>query len=58
MIDPPPGCQEIPGVILVVEVGKAWLRADGTVTEVWTERGVWPTEADAAAFLEGLACDD
>lgn len=47
-IEPPPGCQEIPGYI--VQVGnRAWLTQGGQLTR-WRRRGVWPTleEADAA----------
>lgn len=50
--EPPPGCQEIPGFILDVFDGSAWMRADGTVTDKWAERGVWPTLEDAAAARE------
>lgn len=46
----PPGCQEIPGVIITLPEGR-WFRADGTVTDQWTERGVWATAEDAAEFL-------
>ena len=48
--EPPPGCQEMPGFCLDVFDGSAWLRLDGTVTDKWDERGVWPTwEAVVAA---------
>jgi hypothetical protein len=50
--DVPEGCQEIPGFILDVFEGSAWLRIDGTVTDNWGERGVWPTEASARAALD------
>jgi hypothetical protein len=37
---------EISGYI--VECGKGlWLSQDGIVTDKWSERGVWATQADA-----------
>lgn len=48
----PQGCEHAPGFILDVFDGSAWLRADGSVTDKWKERGVWATEADARAALE------
>lgn len=43
----PEGCVEIPGFILDVFDGSAWMTQDGQVTDRWPERGVWPT-AEAA----------
>lgn len=48
----PPGCAPAPGYILTVFDGAAWLKQDGTVTRVWAERGVWPTEHEAAVALD------
>jgi len=47
MLEVPKKCMETPGVILVIEPGKAWLTIDGYVTEVWEERGIWPNEEEA-----------
>lgn len=46
--DVPPGCQPIPGYILELEGQGKWFTQDGRITEVWSERGVWPTPAAAA----------
>ena len=46
-IEPPDGCLEIPGFILVIEEGKSWLMQYGGVTTNFTERGVWETAGDA-----------
>lgn len=51
-IDPPPNCQEIPGYILVVEIGKKWITKDGLVTEDFAERGIWATPEDADRALD------
>lgn len=53
------GCPEderiyIPGYILALKDGKRWLRQDGTITDVFAERGVWVTEGDASAALDGF----
>lgn len=48
----PPGCAPAPGYILTVFDGAAWLKQDGTVTREWQERGVWPTEHEAAVALD------
>lgn len=54
------GCPEdtdriyIPGHILALKDGKRWLRQDGSVTDVFAERGVWPTEDDASAALDSF----
>lgn len=48
----PPGCASAPGYILTVFDGAAWLKQDGTVTRVWAERGVWPSEHEAAVALD------
>ena len=53
-LEPPAGCQEIPGFILVVEPEKSWLTADGNVTQNWHERGVWANQEDCAKFLDLL----
>ena len=48
----PPGCQEIPGYILAVFDGKAWITQDGHVTDKWEERGIWPTQAAADEAMQ------
>ena len=50
--DVPAGCQEIPGYILDVFDGSAWITQDGQVTDKWQERGIWPTPEAAAEMLE------
>ncbi len=46
LIEPPAGCMEIPGFIMIVK-GGGWLTKDGKVTENFEERGVWETPEDA-----------
>lgn len=48
----PPGCVEIPGFILDVFDGSAWMTADGKVTDVFAERGIWPTQEEAAEAMK------
>ena len=48
----PEGCMEIPGYILDVFDGSAWITQDGRVTDKWAERGVWPTPEAAAEMME------
>lgn len=50
--DVPAGCQEIPGYILEVFDGSAWITQDGQVTDKWQERGVWPTPKAAAEMMQ------
>lgn len=50
--DVPAGCQEIPGYILDVFDGSAWITQDGQVTDKWQERGVWPTPEAAAEMMK------
>lgn len=56
-IDPPKGCQEIPGFIVEIARGGPWLTKDGWWTTEWLERGVWDTpeaaEAAAAKWVKG-----
>ena len=47
----PPGCIEIPGIILEIRGGKAWITQDGQITTDWRQRGIWATEAGAIAVL-------
>ncbi len=55
----PEGCQEIPGYILDVFDGSAWITQDGKVTDKWHERGIWPTpEAAAEAMQRCLSPND
>ena len=44
---PPEGCQEIPGYIVDLFEGTAWLTKDLQVTTGWAERGVWATQEEA-----------
>lgn len=54
-LEPPKGCQEIPGFIAEVgESRKLWLRKDGTPTDVWGERGIWPTKQALDDFISKL----
>ena len=46
-IEPPDGCLEIPGFILVTEEGKSWFTQYGDVTRDFDKRGVWDTAGDA-----------
>lgn len=58
-IDPPPGCQEIPGFI--VELGREgpWLTQDGFLTSDWKRRGVWETaEAAETAAAVSVALEE
>jgi len=55
-IDPPPGCQEIPGFILKVKDG--WVTQAGQFTMVFSERGVWPTQEAAEAARDAFIDDD
>jgi hypothetical protein len=50
--DVPAGCQEIPGYILDVFDGSAWITQDGRVTDNWHERGVWPTPEAAEEMMQ------
>ena len=54
-LDPPEGCMEIAGFILVLEPGKSWLTADGTPTNQWGERGIWETQ-EAAEEAKARFC--
>ena len=53
-IDPPDGCIEITGIILVIEPGKSWVTLEGYKTTVFAERGVWPTLEEAEMFRDSL----
>jgi hypothetical protein len=50
--DVPAGCQEIPGYILDVFDGSAWITQDGRITDKWHERGIWPTPEAAAEMMQ------
>ncbi|MFA5921213.1 MAG: hypothetical protein WC856_07960 [Methylococcaceae bacterium] len=54
ILEPPIGCIETPGFILVIEPGKTWLRKDLTVTNIWAERGIWEAAEDAEAARNRL----
>lgn len=54
ILDPPIGCIETEGFILVNEIGKLWLRKDLTITDIWEERGIWETAEDAETALNRL----
>lgn len=47
LIEPPEGCMEIPGFILIIKGGDAWFTKTGEVTKNFGERGVWETKEDA-----------
>lgn len=53
ILEPPVGCMEIPGYILVLKAG-GWLTKAGAVTSVFKDRGVWATEEAAAEALKNL----
>lgn len=55
--EPPKGCQEIPGYIVDLFEGSAWLTKDLQVTTVWSERGVWSTQAEANAAMMAVMKD-
>ena len=48
----PPGCIEIPGIILEIRGGKAWITQAGQITTDWRQRGIWPTAVEAIAVLD------
>lgn len=50
--EPPTGCHEIPGFIIDFFKGSAWLTKDGQITNEWSKRGVWATEAEAREAYE------
>ena len=52
--EPPTGCMEIAGFILVIEEGKSWLTKDGVSTTNFNERGIWDTPEEAEAARELL----
>ena len=41
-LEPPKGCQEMPGFIVCVS-GSCWLTQGGGVTFNWHDRGIWKT---------------
>ncbi len=52
----PTGCEPAPGWILEVAEHGPWFRQDGTITDVWAERGVWPNvEAAKNAMSQFIA---
>jgi len=57
-IEPPTGCMEIPGYILTVKNGKAWITSGGQVTSNFAERGVWGSQEDADAARDFFFGDD
>jgi hypothetical protein len=57
ILEPPKGCMETAGYILVLKPGKKWLTADGRATTVFSERGVWATIEDAEHARNMLAED-
>lgn len=48
----PEGCMEIPGFIIDVFDGSAWLTQDGKVTSRWEERGFWQTIEEAEEMMQ------
>jgi len=55
--NPPPACQEIPGFIVDLFEGSAWLTNDLQVTTVWAERGVWATQEEAKKAMMAVMKD-
>lgn len=49
ILEPPEGCMEISGFILVVEPGKQWITQDGEITRDFSKRGQWATAEDSEA---------
>lgn len=47
----PAGCLPAPGYILEVAENGPWFRQDGLITDVWSERGVWPSISEAGIAL-------
>ena len=59
ILEPPDGCQAIPGFILTVgNKGESWLTQGGEKTDVWKERGIWPTVEEAKATLNLFVGDE
>jgi hypothetical protein len=50
----PTGCLEIPGFIIDVFDGSAWITKDGQITDKWSERGIWPTAAEAEEMRQKI----
>lgn len=48
----PPGTEPAPGYFMEAAEGGPWFRQDGSLTLVWSERGLWPTKEAAAEALE------
>lgn len=40
------------GFYVEVAPGGPWLAQNGTVTQLWSERGIWRTEAEAEEAIE------
>jgi hypothetical protein len=57
-IEPPPGCQEIPGFIVETRERDQWLTQSGGITDDWRMRGVWPTQSEAEAARDAFFADD
>lgn len=53
----PEGCEPIPGYIVECRNGTGWLTKDGSVTQVWQERGVWATPELAADAAERFTAE-
>jgi len=54
ILDPPNGCQEIGGYILVITPGKEWLTQTGEPTTDFSQRGIWDTPEAAEEDLTGF----
>jgi len=52
--EPPKGTQAIPGYILPVFGGSAWITQAGEITNDWQKRGVWKTPEDAQAMMDSI----
>lgn len=54
ILEPPEGCLEIKGFILVIVPGECWLTQEGKVTSVFSERGVWETVEASNEVKDGF----
>ena len=48
----PPGCIEVPGIVLELPGGRQWITQAGQITNEWRQRGIWPTAVEAIAVLD------
>ena len=53
----PPGCIEVPGIVLELPGSRQWITQAGQITNEWRQRGVWATDAEAQAVLDRIDPD-